>query len=966
MAVANPTFNPSEFELRKYTNKYLSPEQTAKVAEVETRVDSQMNFLAQLLGWNGSNYWGNLPSTVSQKRQLLSGSFGVYEGFIIPRVYSIKDWANIQDFESPRVAIAEVEQDSRIQSGQYAYLGDYKYQIQSLSLNSGRLFLNFGEVDDNFFTEINNNTQLKIDAIEARPAPFYRPTLGFAGDNSFVVKENSGSLALYPSYDSGALFPYLFPTLFTGGTYYFDKPVFISFTEAIAEDILPSYDSELERWVIQVPNLLEADSPGVMANLVWSYSDQTTPVDLTLAVKIESWYDPSDWNSVYTLNNFLGAWGNKGGTLPFNLAFDSLSIHGIDERNSLYLPIVEKDLFFNDLVDLVYAQRSVIDSGIPGKLPPGKLWWNETSGVLAVQVKQEEDCPFWVEVSYREAPEQELIPGYVFSNISAFDAGRYDVPEGVLCVLITDITGLSADQDVLGLEQPIPGSGFCYLYRVSDTDYWQPIRFVFSGVSGFDASSLQIPYGVPTYITNSVGLTPQGVNYTINNLDITVSGKYEVVLVKQNSESDWTLFPDSVLKYIAKSGLYNGPQQGEMWWDFANPNPATRSARIYKGMSWVALNTNVSASSPPASLDLDTVLIYCDGYLLTSGVNYLTDDFIFVYEKDTANGKYNFTYQALSLHGKINLPKITISDSLTSSYQLDISSELFSGVTFKLSPNVYDAEAPLRIWQSQALQVAETVNLIDQEIYPNPLVADQNSGPGPENWEKYFVRLPLDYERNGATWQKTALVCQDFAYYGSSVEPEDMNCPPEVRLPKIYEEIYLFNDRTDYTYVYLEPYLYSNIVYSDFPFEEVSYANGALRATRDYKYDEFDEAQIVDYEPLHNRQVDFSTETFGNWVGIYLNINACDFLSGYAINDIMAEALSPVEAPIWDASIYKCPPLCENVESTYAVDANNYKIGYAYFIADASAAEDGLFDPTQEASWRFPIDQPKTSYLVPA
>ena len=47
------------------------------------------------------------------------------------------------------------------------------------------------------------------------------------------------------------------------------------------------------------------------------------------------------------------------------------------------------------------------------------------------------------------------------------------------------------------------------------------------------------------------------------------------------------------------------------------------------------------------------------------------------------------------------------------------------------------------------------------------------------------------------------------------------------------------------------------------------------------------------------------------------------------------------------------------------MDANHYKVGYAYFVADASAAEDGFFDIAQEAAWRYPVTQPRTLYLVP-
>jgi hypothetical protein len=106
-------------------------------------------------------------------------------------------------------------------------------------------------------------------------------------------------------------------------------------------------------------------------------------------------------------------------------------------------------------------------------------------------------------------------------------------------------------------------------------------------------------------------------------------------------------------------------------------------------------------------------------------------------------------------------------------------------------------------------------------------------------------------------------------------------------------------------------------------------------------------------------------EGYGDWLGQYVNINPCEPLTGFLETDLLYRGVTPVVAPIWDASIYKYAPTCQNDKASYSVDANHYKIGYAYFVADASAAEDALFDITQEASWRYPVTQPKTLYLTP-
>jgi hypothetical protein len=100
-------------------------------------------------------------------------------------------------------------------------------------------------------------------------------------------------------------------------------------------------------------------------------------------------------------------------------------------------------------------------------------------------------------------------------------------------------------------------------------------------------------------------------------------------------------------------------------------------------------------------------------------------------------------------------------------------------------------------------------------------------------------------------------------------------------------------------------------------------------------------------------------------LGQYVNVNPCIPLTGFLETDLVQGGVAPVAPPVWDASIYKFAPTCENEKSSYSVDANHYKVGYAYFVADASAAEDGFFDIQQEAAWRDPEPQSQSLYLLP-
>jgi hypothetical protein len=959
MTQQNPVFNTSEFELRNYTNPYLTPDQQVDVTQTKERVNSQLDFLAQMLGWNGPNYWGNLPTTVDQKRQLLGGTFGVYNGYVIPKIYEIRNWDN--KIVIDRLQFIAPGRQTRVVR---ILLGDNVYQLQSVEVEGDKYVISIGELDQEFFDLIAANEPLRADIPTYRPAPFTRPDIGISGDAIFACGNNSGELVLYPSYDTQKKFPYKFPILFIGAYYYFDQPIYLSVDSGLTPFVTPDYDADRGLWYFQVPTSL-MDAVGLTPSLVWANSDSVVANNVNLTVSIQAWKDPSDWKSINVLDNFRGVWGNKGGALPFNLVFDSLTIHGCNEANSVYLPTVSSSLSFNDIVNFIYYQKTVIAQLAPGNAELGDLWWDSNTGALAVWLPNDAGCGSWVEIDYRQSPRQQLAPTVTYTDVAAFRAGN-DLPGTV--VTIEDITGLTISDNVLGIQGSLTAPGSLVLHRPDDGPYWVPNEFYFANVASFEANALVLPYKVPVTITNSQSLGPQGSSYTISNLPIVVSQEYQTLLIKYYTNTNWEIYPDSILKYIADSALVGSPLQGQMWWDFDNTDPETRAAAIYYQSAWVGLTEEPQTGPPAPVLDLGVILFYCENQLLTEGQAYVTDDYSVKYEADLGTGKYNVTYIPFTLTGKAQFPTITISDSITTTYRADVTDLVFSGVTYYLSPNVYDAESPLRLWKGQDLQVAETVAHLAEDNYINPLLADLNNGPGPENWEKYFIRMPLDYERNGAAWQKVALTCQNFAYFGSSVEPEQMRCPPEDDLPAIYEELFLYDQPVpDYTYVYSEPYWYSNIGYFNNTEVGYYYNSGVFPAT-DQEFDEFTEAQLVNYDPYHNRLAVLDApvgEGYGNWEGVYVNVNPCVPLTGFISRDLMSNALDPVEPPVWDASIYKYPPTCQNNAASYNVDANHYKIGYAYFVADASAAEDGFFDISQEAAWRYPVTQPKTLYVTP-
>ena len=1050
MTQYNPTFNVENYELRGYTNPFLNPTQQTETSNVETRVNAQLDFLAQALGWNGPNYWTNLAATVDQKRQLLGGTFGVYNNFIVPRVYEVRSWDNsiVIYRDSLFPANAQFSGIDKV------VLGDNEYEVQSVEGEGELIALSIGTLDSEFLSLFESGEPLRVSYPSARPAPFYRPEVGASGDQSFTCGNDGTSLVLYPSYDTAKQFPFLFRVLFLGSTYYFDQPVYLSLSSSLSPDVQPTYDPDLALWVLQVPFNLD-QTLGTTAYLAQANSNPVQANNYSVEVLLQEWFDPSDWGSTNVLTNFLGTWGNKGGPLPFNFSFDALNVHGFDERNSVYLPNFTQTLKFDDVINFVYYQKTVISPSAPPGAKVGDLWWNDETGVLAVWFPSVDGCSNWVELDYRHLPEKTPVPEVVYPDVPTFRALSPTLPDGAV-VRVDDVTGLTTTDNVINLTGTVTTPGFLVLHKEVGTPYWVADEFRFTTVGDFAGSAQVLPQNVPVHLFNATGLTSSGGTYNVRNLSITIAGQYAVRLVKKYTNLTWEVLPDSLLKYIAFTSLHLTPAQGEMWWDYVNTDPNTRAANLfysspspinsltveYPGASlpdgvytgvdlialtgtgglgvvdvtvtggvvtavtltnpgdlyqlddlvgpnpltfpdlvgatfrvsstvsqdWVALTQNAQSGPPAPVLDMSTVLFYCNGRLLQDGVSFLTDDFELTYNSDPVTGTYTFDYKPYTFEAKAQLPVITASDSLTTVYREDLTDLVFSGLTYTVSPNVYNAETPLRLWKAQDLQVVETLEHLAEKNYANPLRADLNDGPGPENWEKYFVRLPFEYGRNQEVWQKVALVCQDFGTYGSSVVPEQMRCPPEDDLPAVYEELFLYGQPVpDYTYVYSEPYLYSNVAYTN-SVESGQYQNSGVFPATDVEFDDFFEAEFIEYDPLHNRQADVTSsiaEGYGNWLGEYVNVNPCQQLTGHLVTDLLSGAVEPVAAPVWDASIYKFAPTCESDPETFNVDANHYKVSYAFFVADASAAEDAFFDLSQELSWRTPTTQPKTGYLLP-
>lgn len=1028
MAEIKATFNVEEFENygtnSASNNLYLSPEQLTKVISTEVRVNAQLDWLAQILGWSG-DYWSGFVSSVSQKRQLLTGTFGVYNSFVYPVILEVRNWENS----------VVVEANNSLLEAPTFYLGDFSYVASQIVNNGPTYTIYFPELSQQFYDDLANGQQLKAISRQSQPSPFFRSTPGTSGNTAFICDTSGPKLILYPGYDTGKTLPYVYNCFIQGSRYYFDKPLTLQVNENLVVE--PIYDFPNETWYIDVPTNSATVEVGNSALLCYEST--------CLEISLFQWEDPSDWGDKNVLENFRGVWNNKGGRLPFNFVFDALGIHGFDEKKSVYLEAFQREIPFDSLLDFVYFQKATVSPDPPGGRKRNQVWWDIASNELLVYINDPLNCGPWVEIDYPIPPITPPEPDLVFSNLAAFNAYSQPIAEGAV-VEISDITGIGPSFDLLGLTQTLTGPGKVLFFKGEGQDFWTPMRFIFDNLTDFSASAPNLPIRVPVLLLNSAGLSPTSPTVTVSNLSFTITETLPILLMKDAGLGVWYIAPPSDLRYIGNTRLfessldYSNPVDGELNWDYTQVDPSLRAARMFYYNNWVEdplthewslqgewvdVNSQTTLAPIPNVVNFGVVKVYCNGTPLSPNDQYRTEDFQltfglyplgsvknfssapvsqppgtyynvpltggsgsgakatvkvdqsskvvsvvitagginysasdtglglgnaeysgFTMDAGALNGSFVFIYEPITYTGLTAFPKVTISDSLTSVFVKDITDFVFSGINYYFSPNVLDSETLLRIWKSGELHVIDNLNDLELLRNSNPLRADVNEGPADPNWERYFLRLPPAYGRNGNTWQKVNLICQNFGYWGSSINPERMDCPPEGTKPRIYEEVHLLSqDPSDPVYLYSEPYLYSAVVPTVDPSSE--YDNSCILPGYDQPYDDFSEADVTFYDPLHLRQADTSSPVgrgYGDWEGVYLRSSPCSELSGFLDRDLVNGVLEPLPPPVWDSSIYKIPLNCLEDRASSTVDANHYKIGYAFFSADLSAADEGVFD----------------------
>ena len=271
--------------------------------------------------------------------------------------------------------------------------------------------------------------------------------------------------------------------------------------------------------------------------------------------------------------------------------------------------------------------------------------------------------------------------------------------------------------------------------------------------------------------------------------------------------------------------------------------------------------------------------------------------------------------------------------------------DAFSSMTHSLRPDLRNSYTTLRVWKDRILtNINEVPN---SELHDhNFLVADQNAGATPEDSYRHFVRLPLEYPRDGKEWNRAVAVCDNMSYFSTPQKLSGTLDPPRDLSPRLYSETY--QDLDDYEVLYEEDFLTSSIT-SDTTEVAPGFEDSGIFRGEDESLP-FAHAVITEFNPIEQRIPDSS----GEWRGSYYVPGTSGVRTGHVSRDLEDHSLIELdyeEYPKNDFSMIKMPDIQFPSDSGIA-PMRNYMVSYAYFAADFSASDDPVFDPNKSQCWR--------------
>jgi hypothetical protein len=846
-----PIFDINEYELRGVTPPVFSEAQRKRLNDVLSRANGQIDWTAQLLGFNGPNYWGlsnpkadgsynwkGLPDTMNQKRQLQTTTFGVYDK-------------------------------------------DKEYS--------------------------------------SRPAPFNRSKILASGDASFHIWESNGKTHISPL-GQGELITFGSPDVFVGGEYIFDNEVEFIVTGTEYDTLRWAlFNGENREWTRM---LLKQHSGLIRVKIKDSLAEPAF-------LQTRQWEDISDWKSTEVTSQFIGLWGNKGNNLSFDAAFDALELHGFSEQESLA---------FRDTKTCLTPTELLAKVGL--KATTWTKYWNTKFGL------QVGKCPIvyplpadQVEDGFTYYTCDDCNSSVALSQTSVTEStadcdGAAITAKGIkeLCIEYTPKTDC-AYVDFPCIEFVFdpelndglyPKDSYCPAtpgpWMTADDGEYDEINACFEGASqtvlrceegefcGFDDGFYQ------------KRVEPNCVDPTVSQCT-EINGGFDTVVGPPNYLEDCDCYVDCCL---ASNGEY-------IYGDVPYLGPVVEDGGIYGSEGCILYDDSTYDMDPTtATCTLDDGLIEGQPSIET-----------------VSSGFYNRVLTECVECEPPGPPEPVI-PCPQPPVRVNLK-EAFEDLAYVMGPDVGNSLTPLRLWKNRVLTVTDEVPADGTERY-NFLVADDNRGPEPEGDYRYFVRLPIEYPRNGPQWSKAEAVCNNQSYFSAPTELSQTQNDPPVLRPVLFDENYYDPDLPASTTFYDEGFLVSTVRIAQQEEVQSGFEDSSI-SSEPVENTPFEYGSVVEYDAFEQR-IPYEN---GNWRGEYYDFGTNEsLLSSFITNntaDQRLERVEEAEQPVYDMSRIKLP----NIEFPNSIDQaslKDYVVSYAYFVADYSASDDPVFDPGNEICWR--------------
>jgi hypothetical protein len=1041
-----PVFDIKQYELRGLLPEVYTEEQKNKLNETLARVNGQIDWTAQLLGFNGPNYWGladrktdgtynwkGLPETVNQKRRMQVGSFGVYgkdhpyESWPAPfnreEIAASADASFNLTVRNERVIASPLGQGFGADymhepilfaGGCYIFDKEIEVEGREVDIDNFVEYYSFKDIGGTYSrlrildSAIGGTILVGIKGVAARAVPFEldhwqdisdwntptvrRQFLGMWGNkgNQLSMDFAFDSLDLYGSDESYSLKRSTDPVSITPEELLERAGLGSTFWTNIESEPYLFSAGECGQWSAISPYL-----NGPLRGNPWTpqyIEDEVVILDcrdhcdydlsITQVLSEEDDYDNGEYesfpNADTIYNNAYYEWA-----VPHSSITEDNSNYRNQPKPKDTIDEVDYDHFprptegFTDSTEIIVPLKSVLDNGFLGADPPASGRKDEG----------EYDRNPW---RYIERFDIRFIPktdkGLLMRSTCLewildpdLDNGSFENSECTANYIGCDVNN--------GIYSPIHGTPLLVPNcpeECSDVDQenYSPNTPLVIGPNGVDGESYPDfpPYDAPTSEIHPINNTSRpwataddGIydedNTRFNIVDSTQSGlpcepgvsygyddgEYGMLFIDQPcvyryqgceadnglysvvygppefiSDCSWECPPIDNELYEVPGGAFLGPRTangGELGWERYLPPGCT----YVEGGLYFEWDPEENCDCNVTCCEVDQGEVGDDRFDVSNRV----DGDIYSFDDPLPE---------LSPIPPIpcaeNQPSLKICPNNNIAVSLE---KVIGTIPYVSVPNLKNALVPLRTWKDRPLVIKDEVDTANLE-YWNYLVADDNKGLDVPGSQRHFVRLPLNYEREGREWNKAYAVCKNQSYFSSPPEIQEMDSTPPQPRPLIYSEIY----RTpidESSVVYEEDYLVSSIG-QDTQEIQPGFEDGGL-AYENSEYIAFNFSVVTSYDPFEVR-VPYAD---GEWRGSYYSMGLQKGLSGFLLRDLKDNKLLVETSPTYDESIIKRPNIQFPGEDKEALP-QNFVVAYAYFAADFSASNDPVFDPDKSQCWR--------------